>query len=370
MRTGKRYIKVQDRRKDLFKIKQVAEMLGTTTRTIRYYEQRGILPPVKRTHGKMRLYTQTDIDILRKTKEMQTQGMQLDQIKAELVKDQQAALVARESNKIKIVVDSSACIPFDLARQNGIEIIPMHVLLGGADLQDGIDITAEQLKQRVDEGRLVPRTEPPTEEELIGVYTRLYEAGAEQIISIHLSERISDVVKVARKTSSYMKDFMVTVIDAGTFSAGAALMAFAGAGMIAAGGTVAQVLEEIEAVRKKKAECVAVCSLEKVLGQEKDNQMLRMMLDFSPLLVQEAGKLVLRGKPKNEKEMDEQLVAFCREKKGLSYIIVLHANRADAATVLLARLEKVYPQVPAIIFPYSSVQAVHLGNELLGIAVS
>jgi DegV family protein with EDD domain len=246
----------------------------------------------------------------------------------------------------------------------------MHIVLGESDLQDGIDIAAEQLRLRVEEGRLIPRTEPPSEEEFIAVYSRLYEAGAEHVISIHLSEKISDAVKVARRTSAYMKDFSVTVIDAGTISAGAALMAFAGAGMITAGGSIEQVLAEVEAVKKKRSECVVVCSLEKIMGKEKDNTMLQMMLDYKPMLVLENDNLVLHGKPKTDNEIEDKLVAFCREKRTLSYMVVLHANKPVAAAALLTRLEKLFPQVPSIIFPYSAVQVANLGNELLGVAIS
>jgi DegV family protein with EDD domain len=370
MRTGKRYIKVQDRRKDLFKIKQVAEILQTTPRTIRYYEQRGVLPPVKRTHGQMRLYTQTDIDILRQAKELQTRGKSLDEIKAELTRVQRSVLLNRESNKIKILVDSTASLPFDLARQNNIEIIPLHIKLGESDVLDGIDITAEQLRQRVEEGRLIPLSAPPTEEEFISMYTHLYEAGAEHIISLHLSEKISDTVKIARKAASYIKDFKVTVVDAGTMSAGAALMAFAGAATIASGAGVEDVLAEIDTVRQKQAEAVAVCSTEKVLGKEKDSPLLQMIVDFKPLLIIEDGKLTLYKKSRTMPELEDQLVAFCREKKNLSHIIVLQANMPAAAASLLSRLEKLFRNVPGIIFPYSAVASANLGNDLLGLALS
>ena len=108
MRTGKRYIKVNDRRKDLYKINQVAAMLKTTPRTIRYYEQIGLLPQVKRTHGRMRLYTQSDIDLIREIKQYQDKGLSLEEIKIEMQKFQQTILMNREENKIKLLVDSTA----------------------------------------------------------------------------------------------------------------------------------------------------------------------------------------------------------------------------------------------------------------------
>ncbi|MFC1517078.1 DegV family protein [Candidatus Margulisiibacteriota bacterium] len=369
MRTGKRYIKVQNRRKDLFKINQVAEMLNTTSRTIRYYEQIELLPPVKRTKGRMRLYTHSDVELIKEIKDLQEKGLSLEEIKVEMNKFQQTILMNRDANKIKIVVDSSASLPFDLARQNGIEIIPMHIKLGQEDLLDGLEITPEQLKQRVEEGRLEPISAPPTEEEFITTYTRLYEAGAEKIISIHLSEKISDTVKIARKAASYIKDFEVQVVDAGTMAGGAALLAFASVANVANKKGLKDILSELEEMKKKRSEAVVLNTVEKILGQEKENALLKILTDFKPVLEMRSGKLSLRTRVKTLEEAEAQLVLFCQEQKELSHIIVLNSNMPKAAERLLVHLDKAFPEAKSVIFPYSSVLAANLSQELLGVAI-
>jgi DNA-binding transcriptional MerR regulator len=44
-----------------YRIEQVAERLQTTKRTLRYYEEIGLLPPAERTEGGYRLYSDEDI---------------------------------------------------------------------------------------------------------------------------------------------------------------------------------------------------------------------------------------------------------------------------------------------------------------------
>jgi DNA-binding transcriptional MerR regulator len=52
-------------RERLLRIGEVAELTGTTPRTIRYYEEIGLLPESEdRLHGKRRLYTQADVERL------------------------------------------------------------------------------------------------------------------------------------------------------------------------------------------------------------------------------------------------------------------------------------------------------------------
>jgi DNA-binding transcriptional MerR regulator len=48
------------------KIEEVAKRSGLTKRTIRYYEELGILAPPDRSNGKIRLYTEADIETLQK----------------------------------------------------------------------------------------------------------------------------------------------------------------------------------------------------------------------------------------------------------------------------------------------------------------
>ncbi|WP_127534735.1 MerR family transcriptional regulator [Paenibacillus kobensis] len=47
-----------------YKIDEVSKLSGLTKRTIRYYEELGLLSPPERTDGGMRLYTQEHIDRL------------------------------------------------------------------------------------------------------------------------------------------------------------------------------------------------------------------------------------------------------------------------------------------------------------------
>lgn len=53
-----------------FSIEQVAAQMGMTKRTLRYYEEVGLLPPTGRTEGNYRRYTQDDIQRLERIKSL------------------------------------------------------------------------------------------------------------------------------------------------------------------------------------------------------------------------------------------------------------------------------------------------------------
>ena len=67
----------------LLRIGEVAELTGTTPRTIRYYEEIGLLPEASdRVSGKRRLYSEADVDQLRELIRLRDLlGLSLDDLK-------------------------------------------------------------------------------------------------------------------------------------------------------------------------------------------------------------------------------------------------------------------------------------------------
>jgi MerR family transcriptional regulator, copper efflux regulator len=62
-------------------IGEVAEAVGLSLRTIRYYEETGLVLPCERTSGGFRLYTDRDIDRLRLIKQMKPLDLTLDEMR-------------------------------------------------------------------------------------------------------------------------------------------------------------------------------------------------------------------------------------------------------------------------------------------------
>lgn len=61
-------------------IGEVAEQVGLSLRTIRYYEEVGLAPPSARTSGGFRLYTDTDVERLKLIRKMKPLDFSVDEI--------------------------------------------------------------------------------------------------------------------------------------------------------------------------------------------------------------------------------------------------------------------------------------------------
>ena len=79
--------------------------------------------------------------------------------------------------KVVITADSAADIPREIAEKYGIKIMPMCVIFGGRALRDGVDITATQIFDYVEETGEIPKTSAVSPGEYIDFFTPFLEEG-------------------------------------------------------------------------------------------------------------------------------------------------------------------------------------------------
>jgi len=66
---------------DLLKIGDFAELVGTNLRTLRYYEELGLIVPARRSAGGFRYYRPTDVNRVQLIRDLQDLGLHLDRIR-------------------------------------------------------------------------------------------------------------------------------------------------------------------------------------------------------------------------------------------------------------------------------------------------
>ena len=105
-------------------------------------------------------------------------------------------------SKIAIVTDSTADIPKDLVEKYKIKVVPLYVNFEDKSyVNDGVDITAKQFYEKLENAKKQVTTSQPTPQDFIKVYNELLKEN-DAIISIHLSQKMSGTfssVEIARK---------------------------------------------------------------------------------------------------------------------------------------------------------------------------
>lgn len=130
----------------LLRIQEVAAETGLTPRTIRYYEELGLLAPAARSEGSYRLYDAEDLDRLRFIRGLRDDaGFSLTEI-GMLLEDEQARTRNRERFRASHDVDERRAIVVDaLARVDR----QVTILRGKIDRLEAMIVEAEERRNHL-----------------------------------------------------------------------------------------------------------------------------------------------------------------------------------------------------------------------------
>jgi DegV family protein with EDD domain len=157
---------------------------------------------------------------------------------------------------IRIVTDSSCDLPAELAARHGITIVPLYINVGKKSYLDGVEMTHEQFYEGLPHFDAHPTTSVPGPGQFVQVYERLAQAGATEIVSIHIGSALSAMVGVARLAAQETQSVPVTVFDSGNLTLGTGLLALTAARAAAEGRPLGQVIAALED-QASRTHCIA-----------------------------------------------------------------------------------------------------------------
>ncbi|MCL5997630.1 MAG: DegV family protein [Chloroflexi bacterium] len=117
--------------------------------------------------------------------------------------------------KVRIVTDSASQIDMAWAHDNHVAVLAQQVTIDGHTYREGIDLSDDELAEKMITAPpdLWPRIQPPTVEEFSNTYRQLLRETSE-IISLHVSSRLSDTIRNARLAADeYRGRCNITVLD-------------------------------------------------------------------------------------------------------------------------------------------------------------
>jgi DegV family protein with EDD domain len=129
---------------------------------------------------------------------------------------------------VQIVVDSTADIPLDRARELGIEVVPLTVMFGDQSFRDGVDLDGASFYQKLSNSPIMPTTSTPPPALFEETFRRLIANGATGILSIHISGKLSGTFSASLQGAEAVKadtGVPIEVVDSDTVSGGFGLPA-------------------------------------------------------------------------------------------------------------------------------------------------
>ncbi|NLG08119.1 MAG: DegV family protein [Deinococcales bacterium] len=276
--------------------------------------------------------------------------------------------------KLAIITDSTSDLSAEELQRLQVEAVPLHVNFQGKMHRDWLDITPADIVAGVKAGADVPSTSQPSPAEFAAAYERAVAAGAEAILVITLSSKVSGTFQSAT-IAAEDAPVPVTVFDSLAASLGHGEMVRVASRMRGAGATLDDIMPALETIRDTNFVVFTVGTLEFLQKNGRIGRasaLLGGLLNVKPLLTLEDGVVGpltrARGLKKAQQEMVERFKAYAAGQPGPVVLNLIHVQDQAAAEGLRAAIDAAgveyrfggYHEIGAVI-------ATHTGPNTFGL---
>jgi len=270
---------------------------------------------------------------------------------------------------VRVVTDSACDLPEPLVDELGIEIVPLTIRFGAEELVDREELSNREFWRRLTEASGLPETAAPSAGAFATRFGALADAGADGIVCVNLSSRLSATMQAAQVASSSVGERCpVEVVDSLTCSMGLGNLCIAAARRANEGAPLDEVVAEVTDRRDRTRLFGTLDTLEflKKGGRVGNARaLLGSMLSVKPVIevrdgvVEEAGKVRTRSKAL-------RLLADQVHDQPVEEVAVLHGAAPDLDE-FLDLVEDVAPRDKIVVGDVGPVIGTHAGPGVLGV---
>jgi DegV family protein with EDD domain len=271
--------------------------------------------------------------------------------------------------RVRVVTDSTAELPDDLVESLNIAVVPLNIHVGEETFRDGVDIDADKLAKRLEGTDLLPFATAPPVELFEEAYRNL--GGDNDIVSIHISGRLSRTVELAREAANSLIG-QRRIVDSLSTSLALRALAIAAGEISRKGANLEEVVRLVRAMIPHVYLVFFVESLEYLERGErigKAEALLGTMLSIKPLLIIEDGEILPLEKVRTRSGGIDKFYEFVTEFPHLEKIAILKGPSAAMPSELLERLQSAYSGRDLDVLTYGPVLTTHLGPGAIGVFV-
>jgi DegV family protein with EDD domain len=272
---------------------------------------------------------------------------------------------------VVVVTDSSARLPAGAVAEWGIQVVPLHVLLDGQDLRDGLDAMPADLYQRPQVS-----TAGASPAELAAAYrSALSGSAGDGVVAVHIAGALSSTLGAAEHAAQQFGG-AVQVVDSESAGMGTGFVALAAARAARTGASLDETAAQARSAVSRVHAFIVVQRLENLRRSGRIGtaaSWLGTALALKPLLTMAGGKLVLAQRVRTTSKaiaaMVEQVLEVVGEHRAA--LAVHHVDNPGGAADLAATLTSALPACgPVVVTDLGPVLGIHLGSGAVGIVAA
>jgi DegV family protein with EDD domain len=277
---------------------------------------------------------------------------------------------------VAVVTDSTAYLPPDLVERFGIRVVPLYVVLAGHSGREGQDISPADVARALATRGQVVSTSRPSPGDFVAAYRACLDAGAERIVSVHLSAELSSTCGAARLAASQVGEHLVTVLDSRSTAMGTGFPVLAAARAAAAGAGAEEVRDAAAAVAAATRTFFVPDTLEHLRRGGRIGSaaaLLGSALAVKPLLHMQDGRVVPLEKVRTSARAFARLVQRVSEAAGEDPVAVAvhHLAAPERAERLAGELRERLPDLRELyVSELGPAIGAHVGPGAVGAVVA
>ena len=272
---------------------------------------------------------------------------------------------------VVVVTDSSARLPESVVAEFDIRVVPLHVLVDGRDLLDGVDEFPADVYQRTGVS-----TAGASPEQLAAAYRQaLEDSGGDGVVAVHISGALSSTVGAAELAAADVGP-AVRVIASKPAAMGTGFVALAAARAAHDGLDISAVTAHAESAVGRVRAYLVVQRLENLRRSGRIGtaaSWLGTALALKPVLRLDDGRLVLAQRVRTTSKATAAMVELVLDAvgEGRAALAVHHVDNLDGAAQVAATLASALPACgPAIVTDLGPVLGVHLGPGAVAVVTA
>jgi DegV family protein with EDD domain len=275
--------------------------------------------------------------------------------------------------RVAFVTDSASDLDPAKAAADGIAIVALSVTFGEESFLAGVDLSTSEFWERMTApGAPFPKTAASGPGEFKGVYDKVFADGADAIVSVHVSAKLSGAMKSAEVAKGMLPDKEIHLVDSQGASMAEGILAYMGLEMARLGVSA----EEIARILNDRASDLRMyVSLETLEYLKKGGRIsgaqaaIGTLLSVKPIIAVEDGVVETADKPRTRAKSRERCIELICARP-IERIAILHtmAPDVDEFKAEVIRRSGVDPAIVTVQIVGASVGP-HLGPGCVGAAV-
>ncbi len=279
--------------------------------------------------------------------------------------------------RVRIVADSSVCLPKELIEKYGIELVPETIIFGNKVYRDGVNLVPRDFYILLGQAKDLPTTSAPSPQDFIDVYQRVSQdadAIACILVTAGFSQMGLEAALAARKSISPTPP--IEIMDSRTAIGAYGFIVLAAARAAADGKSLPEVIKAAEDVQRR---VTFIATLDTLKYLEKGGRMGKAarwagtLLSIKPIIEVPPSTGVLEPveRVRTRRKALERLLGIMRERVGVGqrvHVSIDHAIVPEEANWLEAQLLSLFDCTELYINDFAPVAGVHCGPGVIGLS--